>query len=164
MFNGPVNTRSPFRNICHRRRFLHLATLGSAALFTSPGAFAEALVRTARQGEGPFYPDELPLDTDNDLIRLNDSLTPAVGEIAHLSGTLHDLKGHPMRNHVVMPHRELERKARAVPVERNGRGSERQGRYLASIGAGQPKLYRQSMGRVAFSVDQSVFRPTGDQE
>jgi len=91
----------PLCQTLHRRRFLHLATLGAASYFTQPGAFAEALVRTAHQGEGPFYPDELPLDTDNDLIRLNDSLTPAVGEITHLAGTLRDLKGNPMRNHVV---------------------------------------------------------------
>jgi protocatechuate 3,4-dioxygenase beta subunit len=29
----------------------------------------------------------LPLDTDNDLLILNDGLTPAVGEITHLTGT-----------------------------------------------------------------------------
>ena len=36
--------------------------------------------------EGPFYPDKLPLDTDNDLIIINDAITPAVGEITHLAG------------------------------------------------------------------------------
>ena len=29
---------------------------------------------------GPFYPDKLPLDTDNDLLLINDSLSPGVGE------------------------------------------------------------------------------------
>lgn len=29
--------------------------------------------------EGPFDPDTLPLDTDNDLILISDRLTPAVG-------------------------------------------------------------------------------------
>ena len=42
---------------------------------------AEELVRTPRQTEGPFYPDRLPLDTDNDLIVVNDNLTPAVGRL-----------------------------------------------------------------------------------
>ena len=55
-----------------RRSFLRSLSL-SAAFFTVPGAFAEALVRTPPQTEGPFYPDRLPLDTDNDLIVLNDS-------------------------------------------------------------------------------------------
>jgi len=75
--------------------------LGSAALFTAPGAFAEALIRTPRQTEGPFYPDNLPLDTDNDLLIINDRITPAVGEITHVSGTVRDLKGKPVRGAVV---------------------------------------------------------------
>lgn len=87
--------------VCHRRRFLQRALAGSAALFTVPGAFAEALVQTPRQKEGPFYPDKLPLDTDNDLILINDKLTPAVGEITHLTGTVRDLKGEPVRGAMV---------------------------------------------------------------
>ena len=31
---------------------------------------------------GAFYPDKLPLDTDNDLVLINDSITPSVGTIA----------------------------------------------------------------------------------
>jgi protocatechuate 3,4-dioxygenase beta subunit len=83
-----------------RRRFLAQLGLG-AALFTVPGAFAEELVRTPKQTEGPFYPDHLPLDTDNDLLIVNDSLTPAVGEITHLSGRILDAKGDPIRNALV---------------------------------------------------------------
>ena len=64
-----------------------------------PGAFAEELARkTAWVGEGPFYPPKLPLDTDNDLFIVNDSITPAVGEITHLSGRLLDTRGQPIRN------------------------------------------------------------------
>jgi protocatechuate 3,4-dioxygenase beta subunit len=84
----------------NRRHFLRRLSLG-AALFTIPGAFAEELVRTPRQTEGPFYPDHLPLDTDNDLIIVNDGLTPAVGEITHLSGHILDAKGQPIRNALV---------------------------------------------------------------
>ncbi len=84
----------------NRRRFLRSLSL-SAALFTVPGAFAEELVRTPRQTEGPFYPDHLPLDTDNDLIIVNDGLTPAVGEITHLSGRILDANGQPIRNALV---------------------------------------------------------------
>src|SRR5216684_1071233 len=80
-----------------RRGFLRQLTL-SAALFTVPGAFAEELMRTPRQTEGPFYPDHLPLDTDNDLIIVNDSITPAVGDITQLSGRVLDSKGDPVRN------------------------------------------------------------------
>ena len=87
--------------ICDRRDFLIRATAGSAAFFTVAGAFAEELVKTAAQGEGPFYPDKLPLDTDNDLLLINDAITPAVGEVTHLTGKVTDIKGNPIRNALV---------------------------------------------------------------
>lgn len=83
-----------------RRRFLGHVALGAAA-FSTRGLFAEELERTASQTEGPFYPDRLPLDTDNDLLIVNDTITPAVGEITHLGGRLLDLKGNPIRGAVV---------------------------------------------------------------
>src|SRR5262249_7310881 len=46
-------------------------------------------------------PNKLPLDTDNDLIIVNDQLTPAVGEITHLSGRILDTHGDPIRNALV---------------------------------------------------------------
>ncbi len=67
----------------------------------SPGNFAEQLVRTPAQTEGPFYPTKLPLDTDNDLLIINDAITPAVGEITHLSGRILDARGEPIRNALV---------------------------------------------------------------
>src|SRR5688572_13603345 len=83
-----------------RRRFLAQLAFTSA-LFTVPGAFAEELIRTPRQTEGPFYPDKLPLDTDNDLIVVNDATTPAVGEITYLSGRILDARSEPIRNALV---------------------------------------------------------------
>jgi protocatechuate 3,4-dioxygenase, beta subunit len=83
-----------------RRNFLGTAAFGSLALATA-GAFAEELDRTPPQGEGPFYPDNLPLDTDNDLIVVNDGITPAVGEITHLTGRILDSSGEPIRGAVV---------------------------------------------------------------
>jgi protocatechuate 3,4-dioxygenase, beta subunit len=84
-----------------RRHFLQRATLATAALFTVPGAFAEALTLTPKMTEGPFYPDKLPLDTDNDLLRINDKTTPAIGEITHLTGRIISASGAPLRNAVV---------------------------------------------------------------
>jgi protocatechuate 3,4-dioxygenase, beta subunit len=89
-----------------RRSFLGngargLAGLGLASLMPVPGLFAEQLALTPRQTEGPFYPDHLPLDTDNDLLILNDSLTPAVGTVTHLSGRILDATGSPIRNALV---------------------------------------------------------------
>lgn len=87
-------------NDLSRRRFLGGMALGAAAL-TAPGAFAEELLRTPAQTEGPFYPDKLPLDTDNDLLILNDAITSAVGTVTHLTGKILDAQGEPIRNAVV---------------------------------------------------------------
>lgn len=84
----------------NRRRFLAGCGLSLAAL-SVPGAFAEELIRTPRQTAGPFYPDHLPLDTDNDLLILNDALTPAVGEVTYMSGRILDARGEPVRGAVV---------------------------------------------------------------
>lgn len=86
-----------------RRTFLYQSAVattafGAAGLFTQKGLFAEELTRTAPVGEGPFYPDKMPLDTDNDLLVINDSITPAVGEITHLSGRILSRSGDPIRN------------------------------------------------------------------
>jgi protocatechuate 3,4-dioxygenase beta subunit len=83
-----------------RRRFVRNFALGAAGLWV-PGAFAEALTQTAKQSEGPFYPVDLPFDTDNDLIVINDGLTPSVGEITHLSGRILSPTGTPIRNALV---------------------------------------------------------------
>jgi len=95
----PVS-RPEFFSALDRRRFL--TRLGLASVFFAvPGAYAEALTQTPRQTEGPFYPDHLPLDTDNDLIVINDGLTPAVGEITWVTGRILDAKGDPIRNATV---------------------------------------------------------------
>ena len=83
-----------------RRAFLGTFAAGAAA-FTTPGLFADELVRTPRQTEGPFYPNKLPLDTDNDLLIINEAITPAVGEVTHLGGKILDGKGNPVRNALV---------------------------------------------------------------
>ncbi len=80
-----------------RRELLTSFAFG-AVTFSAPGLFAEELAATASMAEGPFYPDKLPLDTDNDLLVLNDSITPAVGEITHLSGRVLTAAGSPVRN------------------------------------------------------------------
>ena len=83
-----------------RRQFIRNASF-FALLAATPGLFAEELVRTPAQTEGPFYPDKLPLDTDNDLLAINDGITPAVGEVTLVSGRILDQKGEPVRNALV---------------------------------------------------------------
>ena len=81
----------------NRRNFMRNLALGSAA-FTTPGLFADVLKQTLTMGDGPFYPDKMPLDTDNDLILINESVKPSVGEITHLTGRLLSKSGEPIRN------------------------------------------------------------------
>jgi protocatechuate 3,4-dioxygenase beta subunit len=89
-------------NLCTPSRRLFLASAAAAVPFwTVRGAFAEELTRTPAQTEGPFYPNKLPLDTDNDLLVINESITPAVGQVTHLTGKVLDLKGNPLRNALV---------------------------------------------------------------
>src|ERR1700747_3913754 len=85
-----------------RRIFLGTFALGAAS-FTTRGLFAEELARTRTpaQTEGPFYPNKLPLDTDNDLLVVNDAITPAVGEVTYLTGRILDARGNPVRNALV---------------------------------------------------------------
>ena len=92
-----MSQNTPCRN---RRAFLQNLAFGTAVC-TTRGLFAEELVRTPAQTEGPFYPDRLPLDTDNDLLIINDAITPAVGEVTHLSGRILDARGNPVRNALV---------------------------------------------------------------
>ena len=95
-----MNLIIPSRSLLTRRETLRRLAAGSA-LFAAPGAFAEALTRTPAATEGPFYPDHLPLDTDNDLLILNTSTTSALGDVAYVSGRILDANGSPLRNAVV---------------------------------------------------------------
>lgn len=89
------------RFFINRRGFLARLALGMSALSVPAGAFAEELTRTPRQTEGPFYPDHLPLDTDNDLLVINNATTPAMGKVTHLGGRILDHRGDPIRNALV---------------------------------------------------------------
>ena len=93
-----MTSGQPFQT---RRHFLRNASL-AAGFFAVPGLFAEELMRqTPWVTQGPLYPQKLPLDSDNDLITVSDSVTPAVGEITHLSGRLLGMHGEPVRNAVI---------------------------------------------------------------
>lgn len=86
-----------------RRRWIRMGGLFLVpqCVLTAKGWFAEELTRTPAQTEGPFYPNKLPLDTDNDLLIINNSITPAVGTVTHLYGKVTDTRGNPLRNAVV---------------------------------------------------------------
>jgi protocatechuate 3,4-dioxygenase, beta subunit len=90
----------PFYIPLNRRRFLQSMALATAG-FTVRGAFAEALTLTPEMTEGPYYPDHLPLDKDNDLVLIGDSITLAIGTVTHVGGRVLDAHGEPIRNALV---------------------------------------------------------------
>lgn len=92
----PWNLKMDNRIEIPRRRLIAGSAL-AVAFFTQRGLFADELFRTPSLTEGPFYPDKLPLDRDNDLIILNNSLTPAVGDITNLTGRILTRNGSPVR-------------------------------------------------------------------
>lgn len=79
----------------------HLLGAFGLSLFTVRGLFAEQLFATPALTEGPFYPDKLPLDVDNDLLIVGDRTTPAIGEVTHLTGRVLTAAGEPIRNATV---------------------------------------------------------------
>lgn len=83
-----------------RRRFLAQLALGTLAFGASRAQAARYLL-TPTQTEGPFYPDHLPLDTDNDLLFINDSPASALGDVTWLSGRILDTNGKPIRGATV---------------------------------------------------------------
>jgi protocatechuate 3,4-dioxygenase beta subunit len=83
-----------------RRSILRGAAL-SPIFWHTKGAFAQTLVRTPALTLGPYYPDRLPLDLDNDLLLVNDSITPGVGDIMWVTGRVLDSGGSPVRGAVV---------------------------------------------------------------
>jgi len=83
-----------------RRSFIRNAAW-IASLSAMPGYLAADLAKTPRTTEGPFYPDKLPLDTDNDLLIINDSIDSAVGTVAHVTGRVLGVDGAPLRNCLV---------------------------------------------------------------
>lgn len=75
-----------------KRRIL----LGAAAVLLTnvpPKALAGALRTTPRQTAGPFYPVDVPLDDDNDLVRVRGQDRPASGMITELTGRIVDRNG-----------------------------------------------------------------------
>ena len=76
-----------------RRKLLIVVGIAGAAPRL---AWAETLLPTPRQPAGPFYPEQLPLDDDNDLTRVAGRHGPAMGQTTDLSGRIIDTNGHPL--------------------------------------------------------------------
>lgn len=80
-----------------RRTFVGALTAFAAA---APARAAEKII-TPPQVEGPFYPYELPLIHDNDLVQLRAGDARAIGQVVHLFGTARGWSGRPIGNLLV---------------------------------------------------------------
>ncbi len=54
-------------------------------------------IKTPWQGEGPFYPDKIPEDTDHDLVKNGHGSVEADGKILILNGKLVNLNSNPVK-------------------------------------------------------------------
>jgi protocatechuate 3,4-dioxygenase beta subunit len=89
---------TPPHLVLPRRRLLGAAGAALAGLAALPPSLARAaaLPVTPRQTEGPFYPPELPSDTDADLVRLTGADAQALGQVTHVTGRVLDRQGRPL--------------------------------------------------------------------
>lgn len=69
------------------------AGVAGIALTGRAGEALAELVATPPQTRGPFYPVELPLDSDNDLVRVAGRPQQAAGQVLHLFGRVLDPDG-----------------------------------------------------------------------
>jgi len=77
-----------------RRKWLRLLSLSS--LFPwSFSSSASKVAKTAKAAEGPYYPkpDMRTADIDNDLVKIEQRVKQAGGEVVHLVGTVTDTSG-----------------------------------------------------------------------
>ncbi len=74
-----------------RRQLLLMggATVAAGVFTTKYGRAQQgSLALTPRQSEGPFYPPELPADSDADLVRVAGAVQEAGGEVMYLRGRI----------------------------------------------------------------------------
>jgi protocatechuate 3,4-dioxygenase beta subunit len=85
----------PFHIPLDRRRLLRSLLLLSGGVVTNE-LYAEALLLTPRATEGPYYPDHLPLDRDNNLVEIEGQKVTAGGVITEFGGRLLTPEGRPV--------------------------------------------------------------------
>ena len=86
-----------------RRRLvggLAAGALLGAGLARPAAAQAQRLV-TPRQSLGPFYPVDWSGDRDNDLVRVHGEAARALGQVAHVRGTVVERSGAPLAGSIV---------------------------------------------------------------
>ncbi len=86
------------RNRDRRRLLALLAALsgGTTALGASPALRAAERLLTPAQSRGPFYPLEIPLDADNDLVQVSGRAGLARGTLTNIVGRVLDAGERPI--------------------------------------------------------------------
>jgi protocatechuate 3,4-dioxygenase, beta subunit len=80
-----------------RRHLLAASMAGAGALLLSgPTRALAALLPTPQQTTGPFYPETLPADADNDLLHVAGRGEPARGVPTQIAGRVLDRNGRPL--------------------------------------------------------------------
>jgi protocatechuate 3,4-dioxygenase beta subunit len=122
-----------------RRRRMLLCALACAM----QPALAQSLGPTPAQTEGPFYPDQLPLDQDNDLTRVAGHSAPAAGEVTDLTGRIVDVRGTPLRS-VVIEIWQVDNDGHYIHTADAGTGTGKDAKFqgLGRFETGQDGAYR----------------------
>ena len=141
MYALPHQAKPPMernsRDVSTLRRHLFLGALACAAY----PALAQGLVRTPAQTEGPFYPDRLPLDRDNDLTMVAGRQAPAAGEITDLTGRILDLGGKPLRG-VIIEIWQVDHNGNYIHTGDAGAGNDANFQGFGRFETGQDGTYR----------------------
>ncbi len=87
---------SPINSDPTRRSITGAMVFAPALLLGKPARGQTTRSATPSQGEGPFYPRELPADRDFDLLR-NANMVYTRGRAAWVEGVVTDLQGKPVR-------------------------------------------------------------------
>ena len=79
-----------------RRRLI--TTMAAAGLLPWQRLFAaeDLLPITPSDAEGPFYPVEIPTDSDNDFLRVTGAEEASPGQLAYVHGSVVDRRGNPI--------------------------------------------------------------------
>jgi len=85
----------------HERISIIVFVLLGAFYFIAAAQAQARFVKTPGDYEGPFYPQSVRQDEDNDLVHVNGRSNPAKGDILNLSGKVLNTKGEPQNNLVI---------------------------------------------------------------
>jgi len=86
----------PKTDLFSRRQIIQSLSLTTGFALARP-LRAAGFITTPHQTPGPFYPDILPLDSDNDLVQVQGRAEEARGEIIHIFGRILNREGQPLR-------------------------------------------------------------------